>query len=383
MTPLEERVASGFAERARREPEGLWWAPGRVNLIGEHTDYNDGYVFPFAIDRGTVAAAARRDDGRLRLWSLDADAVGDVGVRELAPGRVEGWTAYPQGIAWALREAEVAVPGADVLVATSLPQGSGLSSSAALLCAVGLALVELADATLTARELALLAQRAETEVAGVPTGAMDQLASMLGRDGHAIFLDTRTLETEPVRLAVRDAGLVLLVVDTCVPRRLADGAYAERRAQCEEAARILGVDALRDATPEGVVSAEAELGDVLTRRARHVVTEDVRVLEAVDALREREWTRLGALLAASHASLRDDYEVSARALDVAVDACTDAGALGARMTGAGFGGCALALVPAPATDAVAAAVTEAFARGRLGTPEVFEVAPAAGARRLR
>jgi galactokinase len=362
MTPLEERVASGFAERARREPEGLWWAPGRVNLIGEHTDYNDGYVFPFAIDRGTVAAAARRDDGRLRLWSLDADAVGDVGVRELAPGRVEGWTAYPQGIAWALREAEVAVPGADVLVATSLPQGSGLSSSAAL---------------------ALLAQRAETEVAGVPTGAMDQLASMLGRDGHAIFLDTRTLETEPVRLAVRDAGLVLLVVDTCVPRRLADGAYAERRAQCEEAARILGVDALRDATPEGVVSAEAELGDVLTRRARHVVTEDVRVLEAVDALREREWTRLGALLAASHASLRDDYEVSARALDVAVDACTDAGALGARMTGAGFGGCALALVPAPTTDAVAAAVADAFARERLGTPEVFEVAPAAGARRLR
>jgi galactokinase len=373
---------AAFAERAGRPSEGTWWAPGRVNLIGEHTDYNEGFVFPFAIELGTVAAAARRDDGRLRCFSLDQKEVGDVALAELAPGRLEGWTAYPQGVAWALREAGVEIGGADVLVSTTLPQGGGLSSSAALECSVGLALTELYGQSLEPRDLALLAQRAESEVAGVPVGAMDQLASVLGEEGQALFLDTRSLETETVPLAVADDGLALVVVDTRVPRRLAEGAYGERRAQCEAAARVLGVRALRDASPAAVEARREDLGDLLHRRARHVTTENARVLEAVEALRAGDYEGLGHLLAASHASLRDDYEVSARALDVAVDTATRAGALGARMTGAGFGGCALALLPADAVDAVAADVAEAFAAEGLGEPHTFPVSPAGGARRL-
>ena len=380
---LQARVANAFADRTGHDPDGLWWAPGRANLIGEHTDYNDGFVFPFALDLGTVAAAARRDDGRLRLWSVDQAETADVAVAELEPGRVEGWTAYPQGIAWALREAGVDVGGADVVVGTTLPLGSGLSSSAALECAVGLALAELAGATVEPADLALLAQRAESELAGVPTGAMDQLAAMLGRDGHALFIDTRSLDVEHVPLAVADAALALLVLDTRAPRRLAEGAYAERRAQCEEAAQVLGVPSLREAAPEDVELLAAELGDVLVRRARHVTRENARVLEAHDALRAHDFARIGELLVASHASLRDDYEVSALPLDVAVDAALAAGALGARMTGAGFGGCALALAPADRVAAVESAVADGFAAAGLGEPRVFEVSPAGAARRLR
>jgi galactokinase len=379
---LQRRARAAFTALAGRDPEGTWWAPGRVNLIGEHTDYNDGFVLPFAIGLGTVAVAARRHDGRLRCWSLEHDEVGDVAIAALTPGRVEGWTAYPQGMAWALREAGAELTGADVLVTTTLPQGSGLSSSAALECAVGLALADLHGTDLTGRELALLGQRAETEVVGVPSGAMDQLASMLGRAGHAVFVDTRTLEVEPVELDVRIAGLSLLVIDTHVPRRLAEGAYGERRAQCEEAARILGVGSLRDATPEDVEASADLLGDVLLRRARHVTTENGRVLAAVEGLRRRDFARLGALLHASHGSLRDDYEVSIEALDLAVAAAREAGAVGARMTGAGFGGCALALAPTAALEAVGAAVTEAFGAASLAPPSTFQVRPSEGARRL-
>ncbi|HWG56141.1 MAG TPA: galactokinase [Gaiellaceae bacterium] len=382
MTSAVERVQAAFAEAVGRPPGGVWWAPGRVNLIGEHTDYNDGFVFPFAIERGTAAAVAARDDGRLRCWSLEEDEAGDVAVADLEPGRVEGWTAYVQGIAWALREAGIPLRGADVLVSTTLPLGSGLSSSAALECAVGIALVELAGAEVDASQLALLGQRAESAVAGVPTGAMDQLASMLGREGSALLVDTRTLDVENVPLAVSDAGLALTVLDTRVPRRLAEGAYGDRRRECEEAARVLGVPSLRDASPEDVERRADELGDVLQRRARHVTTENERVLAAREALRRGDFGDLGALLDASHESLRSDYEVSAPALDVAVEAARSAGALGARMTGAGFGGCALALVPADRVGAVADAVSAGFADAGLGEPETFEVKPAAGARRL-
>jgi galactokinase len=267
-------------------------------------------------------------------------------------------------------------------VGTTLPRGSGLSSSAALECAVGLALVDLHAGSVSNRELALAAQRAEAEVVGVPSGVMDQFAALLGREGHAIFVDTRSLETQAIPLAVGEAALSLVVIDTKVPRRLAEGAYGERRAQCEQAARILAVAALRDATPADVTARAAELGPLLVRRARHVVSENARVLEAVEALRARDFARLGALLDASHASLRDHYEVSAAALDLAVAAATDAGALGARMTGAGFGGCALALAPRDRVAAVAAAAAEAFARAGFAAPETFAVEPAAGARRL-
>jgi galactokinase len=376
------RVAAAFRERTGRDPEGVWAAPGRVNLIGEHTDYNDGFVLPAAIDRLVRVAAARSDGGRLRLWSLQAEPPADLVLAEVGPGRVDGWAAYPAGVAWALGAAGVEVGGADLVVDGDVPAGSGLSSSAALECATATALADLHGAGLDRPALAALARRAENEVVGVPSGAMDQMVSMLGRAGHALFLDTRSLESEQVPLALEAAGLRLVVVDTRAGHRLVDDAYADRRAACEAAAATLGVAALRDATIDQVEAAAADLGDPGLRRARHVVTENARVLAAVELLRAGQLDRLGPLLAASHASLRDDYEVSSPELDTAVDAALAAGAVGARMTGAGFGGSAIALVPADLVGRVADQVGRAFAAAGFGPPEVTAVTPSDGARRL-
>jgi galactokinase len=376
------RVAAAFAERTGRDPDGVWAAPGRVNLIGEHTDYNDGFVLPAAIDRLVLAAAGRRGDGRLRLWSLQDGPPADLTLEAVGPGRVEGWAAYPAGVAWALGQAGVELAGADLVVDGDVPAGSGLSSSAALECATATALADLHGAALDRAALAGLARRAENEVVGVPSGVMDQMVSMLGRAGHALFLDTRSLATEQVPLPLEAAGLCLVVIDTRAGHRLVDGAYADRRAACQAAAAVLGVPALRDATPEQVEAAAAALGDPGLRRARHVVTENARVLEAVALLRAGDLDRLGPLLAASHASLRDDYEVSSPELDTAVAAAVDAGAVGARMTGAGFGGSAVALARADLAGRVAERSAEAFAAAGFGPPEVTAVVPSDGARRL-
>jgi galactokinase len=376
------RVAAAFAERTGRDPDGVWAAPGRVNLIGEHTDYNDGFVLPAAIDRLVLAAAGRRGDGRLRLWSLQAGPPADLDLAEVGPGRVEGWAAYPAGVAWALGQAGVELGGADLVVDGDVPAGSGLSSSAALECATATALADLYGAGLDRVALAGLARRAENEVVGVPSGVMDQMVSMLGRAGHALFLDTRSLATEQVPLPLEAAGLCLVVIDTRAGHRLVDGAYADRRAACEAAAAVLGVPALRDATLADVEAAAGELGDPGLRRARHVVTENARVLEAVAWLRSGDLDRLGPLLAASHASLRDDYEVSSPELDTAVAAAADAGAVGARMTGAGFGGSAIALAPTDLAGRVAERAAEAFAAAGFAPPEVTAVVPTDGARRL-
>jgi galactokinase len=375
------RVVDAFRERTGRDPDGVWAAPGRVNLIGEHTDYNDGFVLPAAIDRLVLVAAGRRPGGRLRLWSLQTGPPAELDLAEVGPGRVEGWAAYPAGVAWALGQAGVEV-GADLVVDGDVPAGSGLSSSAALECATATALADLDGADLDRPALAALARRAENEVVGVPSGVMDQMVSMLGRAGHALFLDTRSLATEQVPLPLDAAALSLLVIDTRAGHRLVDGAYADRRAACEAAAAVLGVPALRDATPEQVEAAAAALGDPGLRRARHVVTENARVLDAVALLRAGRLDRLGPLLAASHASLRDDYEVSSPELDTAVEAAVAAGAVGARMTGAGFGGSAIALVPRDLAGPVEDRVGAAFAAAGFGPPEVQSVAPSDGARRL-
>ena len=365
-----------------RAPAARWAAPGRVNLIGEHTDYNDGFVLPLALPYTTSATVSRRDDGRLRIRSAQR-AAGDeqAAVADLAPGSVRGWAAYAAGVVWALREAGHDVgAGLDVAIDSDVPEGAGLSSSAALECAVAAAVADLLGLGLSRPELARLAQRAENGFVGVPTGAMDQVAAMLCTSGHALFLDCRSLHTEQVPLDLAPAGLAILVVDTRTPHQLADGAYARRRRACEQAARVLGVAALRDIPGDGLPDALARLDDdELRRRVRHVVTENDRVLRAVGSLHAADPRALGPLLSASHASLRDDYEVTVPQLDVAAEAAEAAGALGARMTGGGFGGCVLALVAAGAEPAVREAVLRAYAGAGFGEPGFFTAVPSAGA----
>ncbi len=380
------RAARWFAESYAAEPDGVWHAPGRVNLIGEHTDYNDGFVLPFALAQGVRAAASRRDDGMLELRSRQApDSPAAVPLDTLAPGRPGGWAAYPAGVAWALLEAGCPVGGASIAIDADLERGAALSSSAALECATALALTELYGLSVRRPELAALARRAENEFVGVPSGIMDQSASLLCEQGHALLLDCRSGETSAVPLDLAAVGLVLLVVDTRVRHALSDGRYAERRRSCEDAARALGVPSLRDVTdaPGGIERVERLGNPVLRRRARHVVTENTRVLETVGLLRAGEAARIGPLLTASHASLRDDFEISWPQADATVEAAIGSGALGARMTGGGFGGSVIALVEAPRGADVRAGIENAFAGHGWKPPRFLDALPSAGAHRLR
>jgi galactokinase len=375
-------VAAWFAGCYGAAPAGVWFAPGRVNLIGEHTDYNDGWVLPFALDRGVLVAAAGRDDGLLAARSRQApDRPSSAAVTALAPGAVTGWAAYPAGVAWALRQAGHPAVAASLAVDSDLPQGAGLSSSAALECATALALTALAGIDLPRPQLAALARRAENEFAGVPSGIMDQSASLLCQPGHALLLDCRTGGTGLVPFDPAAAGLRLLIIDTRARHELAGGEYASRRAECEAAARALGVASLRDVTGTGPLSGLAD--QVLRRRARHVITDNERVHEVVRLLRAGAVSRIGPLLTASHASLRDDFEVSWPEADAAVAAALAAGALGARMVGGGFGGSVIALVPAELDETVRAAVRAAFAAHGWARPGFIAAAPSASAHRLR
>jgi galactokinase len=376
-------VAAGFVRAHGRPPEGCWRAPGRVNLIGEHTDYNGGYVLPMALDYGVTVAASLRTDGVVTARSMQwPDDVVEEGVG--APGRhVAGWAAYPVGVVWALTRAGHVVPGLDLVVDGDVPQGAGLSSSAALECATALACADLLRLELTRTELAAVAQRAENEYVGVPCGIMDQSASLLCLEGHALFLDTLTLDTEHVPLALVEDGLALVVIDTRAPHRLVEGEYADRRRSCERAAALLGVAQLREIGLHDLEWATGRLDDdVLRRRVRHVVTENARVLDVVSQLHRGRTRDIGPSMLASHHSLRDDYEVSAPELDVAVESALGARALGARMTGGGFGGCAIALVQTGDVEAVTDAVAAAFAANGFGPPAMWPARPAAGANRV-
>ena len=383
MTPEHASVVDDFVRFTGSAPGGVWSSPGRVNLIGEHTDYNDGFALPFAIADRVFVAASRRSDDVLRMRSVQAPALDTtVTLDELDPRTPAGWSAYVAGVVWAAREAGHDVGGLDVLVDGRVPLGSGLSSSHALECATAAAATALYGISISPNDLARLSLVAENDFVGAPTGMMDQIASLRCIEGHAIFLDNRTLSVDQVPLDVIAGGLRLLVVDTRVHHEHAASGYGDRRASCERAAKILGLTALRDVPFGGLDSALARLpDDELRRRVRHVVSENARVVDAVAALREADWPALGALMRASHASLRDDYEVSCEELDVAVEAAWDAGALGARMTGGGFGGSVIALVPHTAVADVGRAVTSTFASHGWDQPRVVEVTPSQGARR--
>jgi len=381
LDPAE--LGRAFAAEFGR-PARLFSAPGRVNLIGEHTDYNDGFVLPVAIERRTRVAAAPRDDRRLRVVARDLGQRATACIDEPRRAEEPPFLAYVAGVARTLAARGHPVGGADLLLASEVPIGAGLSSSAALELAVASALVALAGLDVPPLELALAAQAAEHEHAGTRCGIMDQYVAALGRVGHALLIDCRTLEATPVPLALGTA--TLLVCDSRVKHELASSAYNERRAECERGVALLGakdgrVRALRDVSVETLEARRGELPAVTYRRCRHVVTEDARTRAAVAALAAGDLAAVGRLMVASHASLRDDYEVSAPELDLLVEAAMACpGVYGARLTGAGFGGCTVTLVEAAAVEGLAAALTAAL-RGHFGlTPELFATGAAGGAR---
>ena len=372
---LAEEVRAAFVETYGVEPTLVARAPGRVNLIGEHTDYNRGLVLPVALPHATYAAIALRDDDQVRIGSLEQDEPWTGTLETLSSAT--GWAAYAAGVVWALREAGLEVPGVDVLVHGTVPLGAGLSSSAALECSVAVAVCAAAGVSVDRQVLIDACIRAETEVAGAPTGGMDQTVSMLATADAALLIDFDSGESRPVPLALAGAGLVLLVTDTRVQHALVDGGYAERRADCEAAADALDVPSLRDATLEAV----SELtDDRIRRRATHIVTEIERVRTAVAAIESGDWAEVGRVFGASHASMRDDFEISCPELDLAVATAVEAGAIGARMTGGGFGGSSIALVPVDRVDAVVRAIDVAFAAAGFRAPGHLhaEPGPAAG-----
>jgi len=384
MTDIRDEVRAGFAETFGYEPTGIWSAPGRVNLIGEHTDYNDGFVLPFAINRRTIVALGLRDDRMLRVASSYADELVELNLAELTIDNLRGWSAYPLGVAWALGEhgADLgAVPGFDIFIDSDVPVGAGLSSSAALESAVAVALNDVWQLELDRRTLARVGQLAENKAVGAPTGIMDQSASLLGETDSAVFLDCRTLHAEIVDLGFAAADLALLIIDTGVSHSHATGGYAQRRESCELGARLLEVESLRDVSVDDLPRARNVLDDVTFRRVRHVVTENQRVLDTVRTLREQGARAIGDLLDASHRSMRDDFEISVPELDLAVETATMNGALGARMTGGGFGGAAIALVPTGDVSRLQVAIDGAFAEHGFGVPETFVVTAAKGAGR--
>ncbi|MDQ0679515.1 galactokinase [Arthrobacter pascens] len=383
VPPTTAELAGRFENEFGRLPDGVWQAPGRVNLIGEHTDYNEGFVLPFAIDKTARVAVGVRADSSVRLLSTYGDqGVFTTDLGNLDAAAAKGWTKYPLGVIWALQQRGITVPGLDLLLDSNVPLGAGLSSSHAIECAVISALNELTGAGLGPEEMVLATQQAENDFVGAPTGIMDQSASLRGSKGHAVFLDCRDQSVRLVPFEAEPAGLVMLVIDTKVSHSHADGGYASRRAACELGAEVLGVKALRDVKVGELEEASGLLDEVTFRRVRHVVTENDRVLQTVELLAAEGPGSIGALLDASHVSMRDDFEISSPELDLAVDTARANGAIGARMTGGGFGGAAIALTPLGAEQQVRTAVERAFSEAGFTAPDIFTVTPAAGAMRI-
>lgn len=378
-------LAGRFADTYGRPASGIFAAPGRVNLMGEHTDYNFGFCLPVALQQSTFVAVAPRGDARVRIISLQQDAPFTGELAELSPVSIKGWAAYAAGVLWALRESGVEMPGMDLLVDSQVPVGAGLSSSAALECAVALAACSVAEVPVDheqRRRLVEVCMRAEREVAGAPTGGLDQTVSLLAEPSSALLIDCLDWTTAQVPWRAAEVGVELLVVDTRVTHSLSDGQYADRHSECARAAGLLGLGSLRELR---------DLDDALTRlpeeslrrRVRHVHSENDRVHSVVSAIRAGDFARVGELFSMSHASLRDDFQVSCEELDVTVAAARDAGALGARMTGGGFGGSAVVLAHRARLPDIAQAVASAFAAKGFTPPRLLGVVPSAGARQVR
>ena len=357
------------------------YAPGRVNLIGEHTDYTNGYVLPMAVDMGVTCTIVPRSDRTIVATSeqMPGERI-EANIDTVEPGDVTGWAAYVIGTAWALRERGVHVNGADIHIASTVPAGAGLSSSAAVECAVALALLRQASETMEPREVARVAKKAENEFVGAPTGSMDQVASMLSQRDALLFFDTGLDTTRNVPFPLQENDLHLLVIDTHAHHQLVTDEYGERRRALEAATAQLGVASLRDVTDPAMI--ETLTDPTLRKRARHVVTENARVLKTIELLEDGRIAYVGPILIAGHASLRDDLEVSCEELDVAVEAAVAAGALGARMVGGGFGGSAIALVAASQVQAVKRGVSDAYAAKGYKAPDFYDVLPDQGARIL-
>ena len=367
--PITSREpVAAFHQRFSRPPQWVVRAPGRVNLIGEHTDYNDGFVLPMAIDRAVWIALRPRDDNRVVLYSVDYHQAGEFSLDRLAK-EDSGWIEYFKGVAWALEEAGHRLRGWEGVVQGDVPVGAGLSSSAALELAAARAFAAAAELPWEPVAMARLGQRAENEWVGVRCGIMDQLVSAAGEAGHALLIDCRSLEIRPVPVP---QSVAVVVLDTGMRRGLVDSAYNQRRAECESAAEFFGVQALRDVDPDQFQQVSSQLEEPARRRALHVVMENDRTLQAADAMRRGEVAALGVLMNKSHASLRDDYEVSSEALDTMVRIAGQHPAChGARMTGAGFGGCAVALVDAAAADEFAECTSAEYHAVTDNTPAAY------------
>ena len=369
-------IARSFEELYGRKPEVIAEAPGRVNLIGEHIDYSEGFVLPFAIADRTYAAIAARPDGLVRIASHQRkEKIFSIDINDVKPGSKGDWEKHVLGVLWSLG----ITTGVEILVDGNVPGGAGLSSSAALECSVAVGLNALFSLNKSLEDLARATQKAENDYVGMPCGIMDQSVSLMGQAGSALLLDCRDLSTELIPFNVAEAGLELLIIDTQAHHALVDGGYAERRASCESVAAKLGIPSMRHLTLELLEAERAKVTETEFIRARHAVTEIARVQDAVAALRASDFVTLGQLINASHVSLRDDYTVSCPELDVAVDAAIAAGAIGARMFGGGFGGSALALIKASDLQMTREAVTAAFEKNGFKKPRFFTSLPSAGA----
>jgi len=375
MSSIEEKFLETFGE----EPDLVAAAPGRVNLIGEHIDYSEGFVLPFAIKDRTLVAARKRDDSTVRIASAQRRSkIVTVDISEVRPGLKGEWERYALGVLWSMGVKS----GVDLLIDGHVPLGAGLSSSAALECSVATAMNHLFDMGFNLEELARLTQKAENQYVGVPCGIMDQSVSLMASRGFALLLDCRDLSTRNIPFDVASQGLELLIIDTQAHHALTDGGYAERRASCEAVAAKLSVKSMRELTMAQLDSARATLSETEYIRARHAITEMKRVLDCVDALGSGDFVKVGQLINDSHRSLRDDYTVSCPELDTAVEASLAAGAMGSRMVGGGFGGSAIALIEAAKTSQTISAIEKAFADKKFKAPRFFTSLPSQGAELL-